>query len=130
MVSSDGGATSNPAYKMAGNPVHGIALIISNCTFDKGIKYRAGGEVDERNLQELFGILKYQVVFLKDLKGGQIDMAFRLVSSHVKYAEIPAKHKKALEALSPADSLIAANHDSFVCCLMSHGDKGVCSVWN
>ena len=110
---------------MAGSPVHGIALIISNRSIDKGLKYRAGGEVDERNLQELFGILKYQVVVLKDLKRDQINMAFKLVSGHVKYAEIPAKHKKALEALSPADSLIAAGHDSFVCCIMSHGDDGL-----
>ena len=125
VVSSDGGS-SNPAYKMAGNPVHGIALIISNLKFDRGLKYRAGGEVDEVNLQELFGskYLNYKVVFLKNLKGGQIDMAFKLVSGHVKYAEIPAEHKKALEALSPADSLIAAGHDSFVCCLMSHGTLG------
>ena len=126
MVRSDGGLP-NPAYKMAGNPVHGIALIISNCTFDKGIKYRAGGEVDERNLQELFGILKYQVVFLKDLKRDQIDMALRLVSGHkgFSYIQLGKDEKKALEALSPADSLVAAGHDSFVCCLMSHGNQGV-----
>ena len=124
VVSSDGGSP-NPAYKMAGNPVHGIALIISNIKFDKE-QYRAGGEVDEENLKELFGskYLNYKVVFLKDLKGGQIDMVFQLVSGHVKYAEIPAEHKEVLEALSSADSLIAAGHDSFVCCLMSHGKLG------
>ena len=128
MVSSDGGSP-NPAYKMAGNPVHGIALIISNCTFDKGLKYRAGGEVDEVNLLELFGskYLNYKVVFLKDLKKDQIDMALRLVSGHkgFSYIQIGKNDKKALEALSPADNLIAASHDSFVCCLMSHGDQGV-----
>ena len=127
VVSSDG-SPANPAYKMPGNPVHGIALIIRNHTFDQGtnLAYRAGGEVDEVNLQELFGskYLNYKVVFLKDLKRGQIDMAFQLVSGHVKYAEIPGLHKKALEALSSADSLIAAGHDSFVCCLMSHGTLG------
>ena len=113
---------------MPGSPVHGIALIISNLKFDDGtdLPFRAGGEVDEVNSQELFGTkyLKYKVVFLKNLKGGQIDMAFQLVSGHVKYAEIPAEHKKALEALSSADNLIAAGHDSFVCCLMSHGKLG------
>ena len=128
VVRSDGGLP-NPAYKMAGNPVHGIALIISNCTFDKGLKYRAGGEVDEVNLQELFGskYLNYKVVFLKDLKKDQIDMALRLVSGHKRfsYIQLGKDEKKALETLSSADSLVAAGHDSFVCCLMSHGDKGV-----
>ena len=124
MVSSDGGSP-NPAYKMASNP-HGIALIISNMKFDKQ-PYRAGGEVDERKLLELFGILKYQVVFLKDLKKDQIDMALRLVSGHkgFNYIQLGKNDKKALEALSPADNLIAAGHDSFVCCIMSHGDDGV-----
>ena len=116
---------------MAGNPVHGIALIISNHTFDKGINLRdrAGGEVDEVNLQELFGslYLNYKVVFLKDLKGDQIDMALRLVSGHegFSYMQLDEDDKKALEALSPADNLIAAGHDSFMCCIMSHGAEGV-----
>ena len=138
VVSSDGGS-SNPAYKMAGNPVHGIALIISNLKFDEGtnltsdkdtkLKYRAGGEVDEVNLQELFGskYLNYKVVFLKNLKRDQIDMAFKLVSGHegFTYMHLGKIDRETLKALSSADSHIAAGHDSFVCCLMSHGAKGV-----
>ena len=116
---------------MAGSPVHGIALIISNLKFDKGTRLndRAGGEVDEVNLQELFGskYLNYKVVFLKDLKRGQINIALRLVSGHkgFSYIQLGKNDKKALEALSSADSLIAAGHDSFVCCIMSHGAEGV-----
>ena len=130
VVSSDGGS-SNPAYKMAGKPVHGIALIISNLKFDDGtnLKYRAGGEVDEENLQKLFGskYLNYKVVFLKDLKRDQIDMAFKLVSGHkgFSYMHLGKIDRETLKALSSADSHITAGHDSFVCCLMSHGAKGV-----
>ena len=127
VVSSDGGSSS-PAYKMAGKPVHGIALIISNTEFERGVglSRRAGGEVDEGKLQELFGpdYLKYKVVFLKNLTGDQMDMAMKLVSGALLFSAVPKHDREALRALSSGDNLVAAGHDSFVCCLMSHGTLG------
>ena len=127
MVSSDGGS-SNPPYKMAGIPVHGIALIISNTEFERGVGLcrRAGGDMDEWKLQELFGpdYLKYKVVFLKNLTGDQMDMAMKLVSGALAFSAVPQRDREALRALSFDDNLVAAGHDSFVCCLMSHGTLG------
>ena len=124
VVSSDGGSSS-PAYKMAGKPVHGIALIISNTEFQKGVGLgsRAGGKVDEVRLQELFGpdYLKYKVVLLKNLTGNQMGMAMRLVSGALLFSAVPQHDSEALRALSSGDNLVVAGHDSFVCCLMSHG---------
>ena len=126
VVSSDGGSPHS-AYKMKGKPVHGIALIISNTDFQQGgPPHRAGGEVDERKLQELFGpkYLKYQVVFLKNLTRDQVDMAMKLVSGALPYSAVPKHDRGALRALSSDDNLVVAGHDSFVCCLMSHGTEG------
>ena len=127
VVSSDGGSP-NPAYKMAGKPVHGIALIISNTDFQQGMDLgrRAGGEVDEVKLQELFGpiYLNYRVVLLKNLRGDQMDMAVKLVSGALPFSAVPQRDREALRALSYGDNLVAAGHDSFVCCLMSHGTLG------
>ena len=124
VVSSDNGSP-NPAYKMKGKPVHGIALIISNIDFQQGLSLgrRDGGEVDEVKLQELFGpkYLKYKVVLLKNLRKDQMDMAMKLVSGALAFSAVPQCDKEALRALSSGDNLVAAGHDSFVCCLMSHG---------
>ena len=113
---------------MAGKPVHGIALIISNTDFQQGVGLprRAGGEVDEVKLQELFGpnYLKYKVLFLKNLTGDQMDMAMKLVSGALPFSAVPQRDKVALRALSSDDNLVVAGHDSFVCCLMSHGTLG------
>ena len=127
VVRSDGGSPY-PAYKMTGKPVHGIALIISNTEFEKVVRlgFRAGGEVDEVKLQELFGskYLKYKVVFLKNLTGDQMDIAMKLVSGALAFSAVPKHDRGVLKALSSGDNLVVAGHDSFVCCLMSHGTLG------
>ena len=117
------------AYKMT-SP-HGIALIISNIKFANGcgLAYRAGANVDETSLQELFSpkYLNYKVVLLKNLTGEQIDLALRLVSGHEgqTYTALLGPDGEALKALSEEGNRICANHDSFVCCLLSHGKEGV-----
>ena len=130
MVSSDGGSKTTAAYKMT-SP-HGIALIISNIKFDD-LAHRAGADVDEKNLGELLGsnYLNYNVVLLKNLTGEQIDAALRLVSGYegFTYAKLHRNDTEALKALSNGDNLICADHDSFICCLLSHGKKGkVCGT--
>ena len=128
VVSSDIGPQV-PAYKMKSS--HGIALIVSNIEFVNGRDFhkRDGGDVDERNLQDLFSpkYLNYKVVLLKDLTGEQIDLALRLVSGHegLTYAKLHGNDREALKALSNGDNLISADHDSFICCLLSHGTEGV-----
>ena len=119
-----------PAYKMMTSP-HGIALIISNIEFASGcgLPYRAGADVDETSLEELFSpkYLNYKVVLLKNLTGEQIDLALRLVSGHEgqTYTALLGPDMEALKALSDVGNRISANHDSFVCCLLSHGKEGV-----
>eukprot|EP00731_Ephydatia_muelleri_P005486 Em0002g1662a len=130
MVSSDGGSTKMSAYKMMTSP-HGIALIISNIEFARecDLPYRAGADVDETSLLELFSpeYLNYKVVLLKNLTGDQIDLALRLVSGHEgqTYTALLGPDMEALKALSDVGNRISANHDSFVCCLLSHGTEGV-----
>ena len=54
-----------------------------------------------------------------------------MVSGHegLTYAALHRNDKEVLKALSNDDNLISADHDSFVCCLLSHGKKGkVCGT--
>ena len=129
VVSSDGGSRKVTAYKMKSS--HGIALIFSNSKLDKGcgLANRAGGDMDERSLQDLFSpeYLSYKVVLLKDLTGEQIDLAFCLASGHegLTYAKLLGNNREAFKALSNGDNLTSADHNSFVCCLLLHGTEGI-----
>lgn len=125
---SVGGAT-HVAYKMNKRP-HGIALIISNTTFptSTGLENRNGGKEDEKKVKDLFEKLHYNVVLLTDLSAKQIENAFHIVTGHNGMSFQGLKtgiDKKELDKLK--DCSVEADNDSFVCCLMSHGDRGVVS---
>ena len=86
---------------------HGIAIIINNVHFDprlpplKQLSTRDGSNADRDNLNRALGGLGYTVQVRDDLKGGEIERWFD-------------------EICHPGHS----NHDSFVCCLLSHGREG------
>lgn len=89
-------------YAMNGNP-HGVALIINIKTFSNPTKYetREGTDIDRDNLQETFRFLGYDVVTWDDSE-----------EEEMKNIANVFKEKS------------AADHDSFVCCILSHGNKG------
>ena len=129
MVSA--GGIVDEAYKMDKHP-HGIALIISNIKFDQDENgdppNRDGGDKDELALDKLFKTLDYNVVLLKNLKGGQIAKALKIITGHEKMSFsslTKPKDKQKLKPLSNDDCLVSPHHDSFVLCLMSHGEEGV-----
>ena len=76
---------------MKTTPHHGIALIISNTEFEKGLDLddrNPGGKADEENLKQLFETLKYKVVMLTNLKMAQIELAFQIVTKTKNYQDI------------------------------------------
>ena len=85
-VVSAGGGLPQKAYKMD-KDTHGIALIISNTEFEKHTGYddRYGGDKDEQALQELFEMLHYKAVHLKNLQAAQIETALRIVTRHLSF---------------------------------------------
>ncbi|KAL5509724.1 hypothetical protein EMCRGX_G005142 [Ephydatia muelleri] len=103
----------------------GIALIISNITFENGNNLE-GGLQDERMVEELFSqYLRYKVVLLRNLKCCQIDAVLRAVSGYSKGSpEVLSAEDCASLDLKALSECITQDHDSFVCCLMSHGDEG------
>ena len=120
--------TGENCYKMDALP-HGIALIISNTKFEDGEELpdrTPGGNTDEKNLSDLFKILKYKVLLLQNLTVSQIEMALKIVTRSMNYSDIKQKLlKKKLKKLEDDNMLVSDQDDSFVCCFLSHGDKGV-----
>ena len=86
-------------YPMSNTP-HGIAVIINNINFKRPQLYkRIGSEFDEHNLSITWEYLQYDVRILRDLTTSELrDQLTQIaLQSHEKY-------------------------DSFVCCILSHGD--------
>lgn len=80
---------------------HGIALVINNEHFAKH-RWREGTDKDETNLIETFRFLGYRVE------------AYHDCTSH--------EMKQIFEEMQARDH---SQHDSFVCCILSHGEEGV-----
>ena len=88
-------------YPMKQSP-HGFAVIISNNRFssvNKALPNRRGSQIDEDNLQLTWEFLNYDVRIFKNLTASEITKKLMQISceSH-------------------------ANYDSFVCCILSHGN--------
>lgn len=80
---------------------HGVALIINNVTFEgEGTADRTSSNKDAERLEEVLKGLRYQVIIREDLKAADM--------------------KKVLSAI--AAGLVLPKHDSFICCILSHGN--------
>ena len=92
---------------MAGDkPNHGIALIINNKNWQNDIegKYtRRGSEHDVTAFKQVADHLKYEIIEKEDLTAEQMKAAMKNAAGKV-----------------------TEDHDSFICCIMSHGnDMGI-----
>ena len=99
-------------------PPHGIAVIINNKKFEPStsnpslkLDKRAATDTDEKNLSRTFRFLGYNVEMYREPKAEEMLKIFEKITS-VRSAEL-------------------ANHDSFVCCILSHGKEGkiIASLW-
>lgn len=91
---------------------HGAAFIINNRTFDnKRHEERKGAERDEYNLKETFTYLGYRPVIFSNLTSNEINSLFGNLDVYLMNSDRTAKNKVA--------------HDSFICCILSHGNEGV-----
>ncbi|XP_077128171.1 caspase-8-like isoform X2 [Ranitomeya variabilis] len=93
------------------NKMHGICLIISNLNFSKARRNpgqqhfndRKGTEKDEESLRIIFSKLGFKVHIKKNLEGDEILQTINLFKE-------PSNHE---------------NSDCFICCVLSHGDRGI-----
>lgn len=89
-------------YPMNSHP-HGTCLIINNKFFaDEGHKVHHGTLCDEENLTETFRFLGYRVEVRREQTKPEIEQNFNNI-----------------------DDLIEDNDDSFVCCILSHGNTNI-----
>ncbi len=96
-------------YDMS-NEKHGVCLIINNENFEAGLGKRAGTARDEYNLIQSWQYLGYHVEVRRDLTFDDIQNIFMDIDAFLYSAK--------------KNSPDLAN-DSFVCCILSHGDKTV-----
>ncbi len=93
-------------------PRHGIALIINNQHFtDASHRERVGTARDEYNIKQTFLYLGYRPVVCNDLTKAEITYIFTNLDTFLKDSNNKANNK--------------VENDSFVCCILSHGNKGV-----
>ena len=98
-------------YDMKG-PRHGIALIINNKHFTSlHHRERVGTMRDEYNLKQTFLYLGYRPVVCNDLTRAEIVYILDNLDKFLGDSNNKASQKVA--------------NDSFVCCILSHGNKGV-----
>lgn len=93
-------------YKMSRSP-HGVCLIVNNYEFhhsdpDKQHPRRNGADVDVHNLTQTFKYLRYKVEVKENLSSTQMQ-----------------------EELLRMANRSHAQYDSFICCILTHGEQGV-----
>ena len=88
---------------------HGVAWIINNKIFQKH-KTRYGTDRDEDNLVETLRFLGYRIKIFRNLKKQETLDLFTAIDKHLSESNTKAQNKVA--------------NDSFICCILSHGDKG------
>ena len=95
--------TGRDSYAMKSKE-HGVALIINNKKFDNTQRHkkREGTDRDEENLVETFRFLGYRVKVRRQCKKEKIEKLFDKMSRWIKAVD-----------------------DSFVCCILSHGDENI-----
>ena len=90
-------------YKMAHDRTHGFAVIISNTNFKNPEEKREGNQEDEDNLSKTFQYLGYTVVIYQDCDSKEMVDVLNTIAQSTAELE---------------------GHDSFVCCILSHGKEG------
>ena len=90
---------------------HGVALIINNRDFTDATRHksREGTDRDEYNLIETWRYLGYQVEVCRDITKSEFTKIFYNIDLFLK--KVCSKSHTKVE------------NDSFVCCILSHGDK-------
>ena len=89
---------------------HGVCLVINNKTFEDQSEPRKGTDRDEANLVETWRYLGYHVEVRRNMSHGEIKSIFDKVDDFLSGVDQKTDEKSKLA------------HDSFVCCLLSHGD--------
>ncbi|XP_062284670.1 caspase-8-like [Scomber scombrus] len=114
------------AYELNSQPV-GLCVIINNENF-KTKDQREGTDKDARRLAKVFSRLGFRVLMCKDQERDQMDRALKYFASPgdlSQLQEFNAKEWSGSEFIDPQEP--PKHGDAFICCVLSHGSKGVVS---
>uniref|UniRef100_A0A8D3AMQ6 Caspase-8-like n=1 Tax=Scophthalmus maximus TaxID=52904 RepID=A0A8D3AMQ6_SCOMX len=111
-------------YRMDSQPV-GLCVIINNENFVNG-EVRRGTNKDAQCLAEVFSWLRFRVLMCKDQTQDQMERTldcFASLSDHSQPQEFDVKEWLGAGFGDPQQ---APRHgDAFICCILSHGARGV-----
>ncbi|KAK5896355.1 hypothetical protein CgunFtcFv8_009965 [Champsocephalus gunnari] len=111
-------------YELKSQPT-GLCLIINNETFVDG-NVRRGTDKDAERLGKVFSWLGFRVLMCTDQTKDQMQRALTGFASQRGLSQLQEVKVQEWTGSGFTDLLEAPRHgDAFICCLLSHGDKGV-----
>ncbi|XP_034052947.1 caspase-8-like, partial [Gymnodraco acuticeps] len=113
-------------YELKSQPT-GLCLIINNKHFVSG-DVRHGTDIDAESLAEVFSWLGFRVLMCKDQTKDQMERALECFASQRGLSQLQEFKVQVQEWTSSVftDLQDVPRHgDAFICCVLSHGDKGV-----
>lgn len=110
-------------YPVSSKPT-GLCVIINNENFAKS-KQRLGTNKDAESLAEVFNWLGFRVLIFTDQTMDQMDQTLSYFASFIDDSHLPEFNAKEWTNHGLVDIQTAPTHgDAFVCCILSHGQKG------
>ncbi|XP_035526120.1 caspase-8-like [Morone saxatilis] len=111
-------------YQLNSQPT-GLCVIINNQNFTH-MKQRSGTYRDAQSLAEVFSELGFRVLMCEDQTKDQMDQALSYFASLSDLSELQEFRVKEWSGNGFTDLQEAPKHgDAFICCILSHGKKGV-----
>ncbi|XP_074545056.1 caspase-8-like [Halichoeres trimaculatus] len=113
-------------YQLNSRPV-GLCVIINNEKFFNKEDDRPGTNKDAESLAKVFSWLGFRVLMFKDQTRDQMDQTLTCLASVSDSSQLQQLRRvKEWSGGCFTDFQGAAKHgDAFICCILSHGDKGV-----
>ncbi|XP_059201351.1 caspase-3-like [Centropristis striata] len=111
-------------YELKSQPT-GLCVIINNENFMHQ-KPRAGTNKDAESLAEVFSWLRFRVLMFKDQTKDQMDRTMKCFASQCDRSQL--QELKVQEWSGNEFSALQndpMHGDAFICCILSHGEKGV-----
>ncbi|KAM4604909.1 caspase-8-like [Polymixia lowei] len=110
-------------YQLTSKPT-GLCVIINNENFEDGRK-RNGTNKDAASFAEVFSWLGFRVVMCKDQTSTQMDQLLKLFASLRDFPQLQQSNVMEWSGSEFTELKEVPEHgDAFVCCVLSHGDKG------
>ncbi|XP_075954701.1 caspase-7-like isoform X2 [Anarhichas minor] len=113
-------------YELNSKPT-GLCVIINNENFkDRKEKKKRSGTNKDADLAEVFSWLGFRALMCKDQTKDQMERALKCFASHSDLAQLREFNVEEWSGSGFTPLQEAPRHgDAFVCCILSHGGKGV-----